>query len=234
MKFMVVSTWNKKLYKEYAHRFLDTYNWPFPLLVYNEDGYDLLGLDLFKKVPECLEFVNRNKNRPVQNYRYDGVRFCYKTYSYTHAILNMKCDGLIYMDADSIFHVPIDEKWIKEHIHRNDCMMSYLGRVDFYSETGFLYFNLNHPYIEKYALEMKRMYDDDEIYTLDEQSDSYVCDYVRMKFENEYGVKNHNIGDKRHYKDLHVQARSILGTVYDHLKGNRKEIGQSMENIFLY
>ena len=39
-------------------------------------------------------------------------------------------------------------------------------------------------------------------------------------------VKNNNIGDNR---PGHVQARSILGTVYDHTKGKRKLIGKSPE-----
>jgi hypothetical protein len=39
-------------------------------------------------------------------------------------------------------------------------------------------------------------------------------------------VKNNNIGDN---KGGHVQARSILGTVYDHTKGKRKLTGKSPE-----
>jgi len=41
-------------------------------------------------------------------------------------------------------------------------------------------------------------------------------------------VKNYNIGDNR---GGHVQARSILGTVYDHTKGKRKLNGRSPEAI---
>jgi hypothetical protein len=39
-------------------------------------------------------------------------------------------------------------------------------------------------------------------------------------------VQNNNIGDNR---PGHVQARSILGTVYDHTKGKRKLTGKSPE-----
>ena len=48
---------------------------------------------------------------------------------------------------------------------------------------------------------------------------------VRKEFERR-GTKNHNIGDG---KPGHVQARSILGDVYDHTKGTRKLIGRSPE-----
>ena len=48
----------------------------------------------------------------------------------------------------------------------------------------------------------------------------------RMKFEKERQTKNHNIGDN---KTGHVQARSVLGPIYDHTKGRRKLNGRSPE-----
>ena len=77
---------------------------------------------------------------------------------------------------------------------------------------------------------MKRMYDSDEIYSLSEQHDSYVWDHIRNRFEGKKNVKNLNIGDN---KGGHVQARSILGPVYDHIKGpKRKKLLRSPERRF--
>jgi len=227
MKITVITTWNNKLFDAYAHRFQNTYNWPFPLKIYNEDG------DMFDEVPNCKSFVDRNKNRykytsfkeKSTDYIKDGVRFCYKVYAYTHAILNENVDGIIGIDADSVFYKPIDEEWLKKHIHRNDCMMTYLGRPN-YSECGFLYFNLKHKDTKDYAKYMQELYDKDIIYNLEEQHDSFIWDYARMKFEKERGTKNHNIGDN---KTGHVQARSVLGPIYDHTKGRRKLTGKSPE-----
>lgn len=227
MNLLCVTTYNNRLHKEYAYRFTDSYNWPFELKVYNEDE------NLFDLVPDCKAFVDRNGNKmagkdPIKKYWQDGVRFCYKVYAYTHALLNeTKYDGIIGIDADSVFYKPIDIDWIKKHIHRDDCMMTYLGRGDQYSECGFLYWNMKHEYTNKYASYMKMMYDEDLIYEEKEQHDSYIWDQVRIRFEKNYGVKNHDIGDG---KGGHVQARSILGTVYDHTKGpSRKKTGKSSE-----
>ena len=85
---------------------------------------------------------------------------------------------------------------------------------------------MKHDQIRNYARYMKKMYDFNEIYSLNEYHDSYVWDYVRKVFESELKVKNNNIGDD---KGGHVQARSILGTVYDHTKGKRKLVGKSPE-----
>ena len=225
MKLLSVTTYNNKLYKEYAHRFESTYNWDFPYTVYNEDD------GMMDTIPDCKAFVERNKNRFdnkdfIKDYWQDGVRFCYKVYAYTHAIMNYQdLDGIIGIDADSVFYKNIDEDWIKKHIHRDNCMMTYLGRPN-YSECGFLYFNMKHPDIQPYANRMKSLYDTDGIYNLKEQHDSFIWDYVRKEFEKR-GTKNFDIGDG---KMGHVQARSILGTVYDHTKGpRRKAAGKSAE-----
>ena len=225
MKLLSVTTYNNKLYKEYAHRFESTYNWDFPYTVYNEDD------GMMDTIPDCKAFVERNKNRFdnkdfIKDYWQDGVRFCYKVYAYTHAIMNYQdLDGIIGIDADSVFYKKIDEDWIKKHIHRDNCMMTYLG-IPNYSECGFLYFNMKHPDIQPYANRMKSLYDTDGIYNLKEQHDSFIWDYVRKEFEKR-GTKNFDIGDG---KMGHVQARSILGTVYDHTKGpRRKAAGKSAE-----
>ena len=238
MEIAVVTTLNNKLYKQYGYKFFETYNWPFYLAVYSENMNGIPNTNhivrsIFDEVPNCEEFVNRNKKRPVNpnpdGFLQDAVRFCYKVYAYTDMILNNEDnDGLICIDADSVFYKPIDIDWIKKHIHRDDCMMTYLGRGKHYSECGFLYFNLKHPKVKKYAKDMQQMYDTDEVYNLIECNYSYVWDFVRKKYESPLiQVKNHNIGDG---KPGHVQARSILGSVYDHIKGpKRKKLMRSPE-----
>jgi len=225
MKILAVTTYNNKLYKEYAHRFESTYNWDFPYTVYNEDD------GMMEAIPECKAFVERNKNKFegkdfLKDFWQDGVRFCYKVYAYTHAILNYReYDYIIGIDADSVFYNPMTKDFVKTRLYRPECMMTYLGRGTQYSECGFLGFNMKHPDTQAYANRMKHMYDTDSIYNLKEQHDSYVWDYVRKEFENR-GTKNHDLGDGR---AGHVQARSVLGNFYDHTKGQRKIKGRSKE-----
>ncbi len=232
----VVTTLNKKLYKQYGHKFFDTYNWPFNLIVYSEDLNDIPNSDIviksiFDEIPQCEGFVNRNKTKPVADtpsgYINDGVRFSYKVYAYTNEIItNEDYKGLICIDADSVFYKIIDEDWINKHIHNDNAMMTYLGRGKHYSECGFLYFNMKHPEVINYAIEMQKMYNEDLIYKEKEQHDSYIWDLVRKRFEKN-GVVNKDIGDG---KVGHVQSRSILGPVYDHIKGpKRKKLMRSPE-----
>jgi len=227
MKIATVTSWNDKLFKSYGFRFSETYNWDFPLVVYNEDE------TMYTDVPECRDFVDRHLSKKNKNFQFDAVRFCYKVYAYTDRILNNQDeDGIIFIDADSVFHKKIDVDWVKEHLHRDDCMITYLGRGNHYTECGFLYFNMKHPEIQNFAKEMQDMYNTDALFNEAEWHDSWIFDVVRKRFESR-GVKNHNIGDGQWGNGGHVQARSILGTVYDHTKGARKIEGKSPENWVL-
>ena len=221
MKIKVVSTWNNYLYKKYARRFKKTYKWPFELEIYNEDD------DMYDRIPELKKFVDRNKVDIPVSFLKDAVRFSYKVYAYTEAILKSKdYDSIMFIDADSVFYKKIDVNWVKKHLHRDDCMLTYLNRPT-YSECGFLYFNMKHDFIKQFAIDMRNMYDKDLLFKEEQQHDSWIFDVVRKRFEDKYGVINHDIGDGR---VGHVQARSILGKVYDHTKGIRKIKGKSKES----
>tara|TARA_A100001015_G_scaffold235362_1_gene267139 strand:- start:1626 stop:2120 length:495 start_codon:yes stop_codon:yes gene_type:complete len=150
MKLITVTTWNNKLYKEYAHRFEATYNWSWPYTVYNEDD------GLYEAIPDLKKFVERNKHRPLGNrgFLLDGVRFSYKVYAYCHAIQQYSdYDFVMGVDADSVFYHPMPEDIVVKHLYKEDSMMTYLGRNNQYSECGFLGFNMKHPEIQNYAKE---------------------------------------------------------------------------------
>ena len=227
-KILVITSFNKKLYEEYAHRFVESYNWPYDLKIYTEElfninkDYEMLILN-----DDCKSFVKRNKDKKFKDYITDGVRFSYKVYSVTQAGIDSNYDILIWVDADSVFYKPLTIDFIKTNLYKEDKMMTYLGRGEHYSECGFLLWNLKHKDTIDYFKEMKKMYDKDLIYKEKEQHDSYIWDLIRKKFEVERNTINIDIGDK---KVGHVQARSILGSLYDHTKGpKRKQIGKSPE-----
>jgi len=234
MKVLVITSFNEKLYKEYAHRFIETYNWPYHLNVYSEKKFSITtkNITVTELGQDSKNFVERNKNRPVKNFWVDGVRFSYKVYSVIEAAIDAidkkTYDILIWVDADSVFYNPLTIDFIKKHLFKEDRMMTYLGRGEHYSECGFLLWNLNHKDTNNYFKEMKNMYNNDLIYNEREQHDSYIWDLVRKKFEQTKGTMNIDIGDK---KVGHVQARSVLGTIYDHTKGpKRKAAGKSPES----
>ena len=123
MKIKVVSTWNNKLFKEYAHRFQYNYNWPFELEIYNEDE------GMYDEIPTLKKFVDRNKVDIPLSFQKDAVRFSYKVYAYCHAIKQYSnYDFIMGVDADSVFYNPMTEDVVRKELYREDCMMTYLGR----------------------------------------------------------------------------------------------------------
>ena len=227
-KILVITSFNEKLYKEYAHRFTETYNWPFELNIYTETLFNIKqNYKIIQLHDDCKNFVERNKDRKFEDYITDGVRFCYKVYSIIQSGINNNYDILIWVDADSVFYKPLTLDFIKNNLYKENRMMTYLGRGEHYSECGFLLWNLKHKDTLDYFKEMKKMYNEDLIYKEREQHDSYIWDIVRKKFEKEKNTLNIDIGDK---EVGHVQARSILGSLYDHTKGpKRKQMGKSPE-----
>ena len=184
-------------------------------------------------MPELKKFVDTHKHIKFNSYRNDGVRFAYKVFAYTDAILNADEDvtGLIGIDADSVFYKPINDMWVKKCLHKDNHMMTYLGRGKHYSECGFLYWNLKHPRTKEYARAMQNLYISDKMYKLPDQLDHHLYhNFLHHTFVQTLlsydPIKNYHVV---HGQVGHVQARSVLGPIYDHTKGNRKKRGRSPE-----
>lgn len=93
---LCITTFNNKLYNKYAHKFIETYNFPFDLIVYSEDmyclknkvNYNLTVVNSTLLIPEMNDFIKRNAKRNIidvinMNYRGDAIRFCYKVFAVT-------------------------------------------------------------------------------------------------------------------------------------------------------
>ena len=164
MKIAVVTTFNQKLYDYYAHRFMKTYNWPFDLYVYHEGWipeqiFDRVNWrDIHQANPELKEFIERNRHRninstdpndhskiiPGTNYRNDAIRFCFKVFAKTHLMLDCDYDYVFWADADIVFKKPITEKEVIEKLLPENCAISYIDRPTYYSECGFIGYNLKN------------------------------------------------------------------------------------------
>ena len=136
-----------------------------------------------------------------------------------------KYEIVIWADDDIVYSKKkITEEFVYEKLTDENVMVSYYGRDFVHSECGFLVFNLKHPKTADYLVEMRDMYVSDEIYNIKEQHDSFVWDYIRIKFEEEYGVINKNLSSEYDMKQIDPMASSFMNVYFDHLKGNNKQI----------
>lgn len=226
-KTLVVTSFNEELYNSYAHRFWKTFpHTHLDLRVYSEE---MLLPVKSTHLHLHSDFVERNSYRPVSSYKYDSVRFCYKPYTIAQAVDDYAHNytRLLWIDSDTQFHKPITEDWVTEHLYKEDCLATYMGRPNYYSETGVLLFNLEHPNTRAYINSVRQLYDTDMIYLLKEWHDSYVWDAVRQQYEAK-GNRFNNVGVDHKVPGGHIQAY-LYGEWFDHMKGKRKSHGYSQE-----
>ena len=136
MKYTVVTTFNADGYNTYGRRMIDTFlqTWPqqVDLVVYAENcivdqsAPNLQVCDLEQSSSELRAFKQQWRGVPRANgdisadpvrsrrrdaakpFKWDAVRFAHKVYSIFHCAKNTTADVLIWMDADTICHSPIN------------------------------------------------------------------------------------------------------------------------------
>lgn len=232
-----ISTFNKRLYKEYAYRLISTYSktdQSIPMVIYVEDDIEyypkhtqIKWVSLFKEEPELNNFINRNHNRPVKDFFRDAVRFSYKVFA-QRAATRLDEKKIFYIDSDCVFAKKIPEDWF-DKVLPTDTFVSFYQRPN-YTETGFLAFDNSKPYTKQFFDKYIDWYINDTVYELSAFTDCHTFDATReymKKKEPSYVEKT--LGDGQ---AGHIMARDKLINQYiDHRKGKRKEQENSPEWI---
>jgi hypothetical protein len=253
MKYAVVTTFNAPGLKQYGQRMVDAFEqlWPadVDLIVCAENCdpvisrantrvLDLLGLD-----HQLQAFVDRHRNNPqahgqagparafdpTKSFKWDAVRFCYKIYSIKLASSYINHGWLIWLDADTVTHSPVQQSDL-EKLCPADSMISYLGRGEnYHSECGWVGYNLDYPKTQNFINDLVAMYDQDRIFDFPEWHDSYVWDVVRKQYQNNNKFYNLTHTLPKPGRAGHPFINSDLGKFMDHMKGNRKQQGRSKQ-----
>lgn len=103
-----------------------------------------------------------------------------------------------------------------------------------YSECGFISFNLASHFAETFFSSWRSYYDQDFYKTLDGFTDCHTYDAVRLQMTNDLGLKSNDLNDGRYYGyrvSKHPFVNSELGNYIDHLKGPRKKLKSSHQDL---
>jgi len=239
-QFRAITTCHKQGWDKYGRNMVDAYlrHWPseVPLTFYTEDTVPRTpGIEL-RSLPSWLfEFVAKHKpnrkacgmntnapDRGQYNYRFDAVRFAYKTGAVIDAVERADCDILIWVDADTVTHSPVSLTFLRELAPNMDQVISWLYRVGKYPECGFYMLNLRNPLTAHLIREWKDLYLSGRLFHLPEWHDSYVLEQLVKTLK----CPAHSIsgaGESTH----HPFINGPLGAVMDHMKGVRKDAGRS-------
>lgn len=190
----IVSTFSDSGYKEYAHKFVSSLKQflskEVAVFLYVDDiiintSSNIKTIKLEPSVPSLTKFKQRHADKKPTKFLEDGVRFSHKSYAIWHASKNSNVDKLFWLDADTVLKNNITEQYLDNFLP-DTYFTSYLGRIEKYTETGFIGFNLEHTYANEFFDEFIDYYNNDRIYSeLEAYTDCHVYDATRNKFVQE-------------------------------------------------
>lgn len=249
MQTVVVTGWHAKGFKEFAHRFVDSFDrfWSgnIPLACYVEVFVPIPRGEMHHRdqCPGLKDFLEENAGNDLlngrepndswkprdresgYNWRFDAVRFC-KQLCYPAAIASTfpatSDIALAWFDADVVTYKPVPEDMIERFLGDHDLV--YLGRPGKHSEIGFWAVRLN-PRSRAFLRDLASAYPSGRFREFKEWHSAYVFDRIREEHEAK-GLKAHNLTPNGRG---HVWFQHELGLYTDHCKGNRKAAGISPE-----
>ena len=174
------------------------------------------------KIPPLTK-VNSPEYISRRYYMWDAKRFCWKSYCMIQHMKRTSSKHTMWIDSDVEFKKEITEEWIKSLINI-ECYGSFLDRPNKYTETGFLYFNTTHSYHKTFWQDMRKLYDDLELFNISNGwMDCQAYDYCRKKAESS-GVKFFDLV-KPELKDIacEVWEKSFLKDYSVHYKSTHRE-----------
>lgn len=160
-------------------------------------------------------------------YLFEATRFSHKYYAIAHQRKwFQKSRYLIWCDADVVATKDIPISFL-ESIVEEGKLWTRIGRPNVYPECGFMIWDDNNEWNNRYFQLMEWLYDEGALFQLEEWHDSYVWwaaeKYVEKEANRSVSI---DIGDG---SSRHPFVTGPLGKYLDHLKGKRKEQGYSPE-----
>jgi hypothetical protein len=249
MTVSVVTSCSAVGWKQYGQRFVETFDkfWPPSVALYvaSEDslpvsngGRQVTFIDLNTNSGFGV-FTQRNiqspranglraGNMPVildkrhYNFRMDAIKFSKKVFALSMAANLVPAGRLIWLDADvvTIDFVPIE---FLLTLPPSGSAIAYLSRRPYHSECGFVGYDLDHPATRPFIQRFVETYATDAVFKLKEWNDCFVFDYLRMTMcMPSYLIPHKSVA--------HPFVHSALGQYMDHLKGRRKQRGNSHDH----
>ena len=154
------------------------------------------------------------------DYKMDAIRFAYKIFAKTHLMLDCDYDYVFWVDADITFKKTITEKEVIRKFLPEGCAVSFIDRPSYYSECGFVGYNLKEPITKSFIYNLRRYYTKDLLFKEREWHDSYVWDCVRKKYL--HGIRTHNLAPIIK-KVGNPWPDTYMAEYCDHLKGKRRK-----------
>lgn len=225
----VVTSFSPEGFEKYGRDFIRTFHefWPkgVDLVIYTEGQsvpdewcLPLSDLEEWTWFNEALKFpLFRGKTPQGYNIQYDA-RMARKTFIQADAVKRFG-GKVFWIDADVVTFAPVPETFLDAMLP-DDKLSCYLGRDGwFYTESGFLGFNADHPGCDGFMQVYKGMFLNGYIFLNTAWHDCIAYDTVRQAGDP---IFFHNLAANLPRGTMHPFVNSELGKYMDHRKGPRK------------
>lgn len=224
--FAFVTTMNRDYYNLCGSNMIQSYLQyanHIPLFVYNEDftidaPVHQLGWDLGKDYNDFLKRWSCEEKHRV-------VTFGKKGFSVIHAMHNIQCNKLIWVDADCIFKKHFDLELL-ESISGPDIVSTHLSVChlrdsrEYHScETGFFILNKKHPGFDRFCKTYTEIYTQDQTENLRRFYDGDVYGETVNRLPKSW---MNNLNSNRYIKTPF--KRSVLHEYLSHFKSKSTKV----------
>ena len=229
----VISTVHKAGFDEYGSKWLaGIENWPktTEFHLYTE-GFDLDDSRVKSKRVESLERAEKFKKtyehyKPLA-WRWDIVKFSNKVFAAYDSLYDYK--GLaVWLDADCNTFAKLPDGYVENLLPEGNYLAMF-RRIGWATETGFWVMDCGHPRHKQFMDTWIRWLEAGSFRSLEQWCDASTLDATARMFEKDelIDVNSLSVGYER---IEHPMARADLAKYIDHVKGERKKIGYSVEN----
>jgi hypothetical protein len=224
--YAAITSMNQEYYNHCGRSMLGSFkrHWShlLPLYVYNEDNFHVkiktvscLGWNLGK---EYQKFQDRHSNEKIKT-------FAKKGFSIIDAMQNLKCEKLIWLDADTVIQTAIPQQLL-DLISPSDTLSTHFsvwhqdGNTEYHScETGFFILNKTHPGFEDFCSTYKDIYHNDKSENLRRFYDGEVYGKT-VELMQKQGHRMLNLNPGKHKTPI---SRSVLSPYITHFKAGLKD-----------
>lgn len=241
MTYRVVTTCHTTGWAEYGERMVKSVlaRWSadlLPLILYAE-GFDpepREGLEVRRLPAWIKDFKATHAATPLANgltsggydYRFDAVKFAHKVAALTDAALRLDDGVLIWLDADTFTHAPVNAEWL-DGLGLGQAYVAWLDRHHMHPECGFVMFRCDHPFHRQFMERFAGLYQSGEVLKLRETHDSFVLQHLVQVKQASGKIPPPVSLSGWAVRTSHPFANGPIGNRLDHLKGPRKQEGRS-------
>jgi hypothetical protein len=189
--------------------------------------------DLLASCPALVEFKQRHASNPgargrfgrIYDYQLDSIRWSHKVYAVEAAAEFSDADILIYVDADIVCFQDMPLSFLNG-LMPSWADIGYMPRKKMYSECSFVLYRIKRPEVRNFIREHSSYYTTDKIFTLPRWTDCHIFDRLVQEYTRDKRLKFYNLNEGIP-DSMHPFINGPLGGYMDHLKGARKDGGQS-------